>query len=223
MSRKDPTESRNTEARSSARHSGPPMRRNIIEPIHVSAIAERTWNLEQEKIERERSEAWNRYPPGSTLNVTTARGISRRGRAGVTFTDKGRTTVEVVNLDDEQIARVRSLTEAELDKLNDGGIDELDGVDRATAVRLRQEGAALVSPMGAKAIADDDGLTVFGEGNTDAAAAGDEKDRRIAELEAENKTLRDKLTAANRKAGNPAAPTRLGQGAGEFGGEGEPK
>lgn len=193
--------------------------------VFASEQDERAWYKEQDRLEREYQEAASKYPPGSRLFVTTARGIARRGRAGLTFTEKGRTEIEVVDMSDDMLAKVRTLTQPQIEKLQKGEtIPGLEGLTGRDAARLASS-SGFVSPMGAKAIAEDDGLVVFSDAGGKAAADPSEADRRISELEAENKSLREQLAAARRGAAGEGRPERLGRsssssaGGGEFGGD----
>lgn len=195
-------------ASASARRVAPP-RRPMIPPsraIERDPDAFRAWQIEQEDIEAKRNEAWSAYPPGTKLFVTTARGIPRRGRAGVVFSRDARTEVLVVNHDPETIADLRSakiLTDGDLDKAADKA-----GVSREEAVAIR--GNNVVSPLGAKEIAEDDGLQTFKSAGENAR---DDRDDEIETLRAENAKLAAELGKARKaRETNPTAPTRLAQG-----------
>lgn len=187
----DTTRAAETAAPALSTRSSTPPRREIVEPEFTSPQAERAWHAEQQRLEEKRREAWSKYPPGSTMFVTTARGIPRRGRAGIVFSDKARTTVKVLGDEAEVAAKVKA-------------------------------GGDFVTPEGAAAIAEDDGLQMFGDRGPDSSVV-DEKDRRIAELEAEGAALRAKVAKASR-AGGEGGPERLAPGkAGDFGGDDKPK
>lgn len=101
--------------------------------------------------------------PGTKLYVSTARGISRRQRAGLAFAYTARTEVEVSDMDSREIARAR----------------DADGQVR---------GKRLVSRQQAEEILADDGLVVHTGGDADAlnkaTKALQDAQARIAELEA---------------------------------------
>lgn len=177
--------------------------------------------IEQQKLEREIEDAYRDFPPGSVLVATTARGIPTRSRAGVRFSEKGQTEVEVVDMTDEQIAQLRGLDQPTIERLHRGDrVDGLDGLDGRTASRLRS-GGAFTNPMGAKAIATDDGLVVLKERERGAGGSRelDEKDRRIAELEATIAQMKDAQTRP-KTSPQTGGPDRLAPKASEpFGGD----
>jgi hypothetical protein len=76
--------------------------------------------------------AATRFPAGTKMHVTAARGLSRRARAGIVFNGKASIEVEVV-----------------------------DGTEAELAKRVAH-GEAVVSPLGAAAIVADDALIVHG-------------------------------------------------------------
>lgn len=211
----------NLKGASASRRSAP-ARRNVEPPaaIRRNELALAEWQFEQNEIDRKRSEAWNEYPPGTRLFVTTARGIPRRGRAGVVFSKEGRTEVSVVNLDDEAITELRNVkivTDGDLDRAADKA-----GVSREEAIAARSGSA--VSPLGAKAIAEDDGLQVYKSAGDQAKA---DRDEELETLRAENAKLSAELAKARKpREANPSAPQRLGQApkdaaasSSDFGGE----
>lgn len=179
-------------------------------PPFPSEAARDQWYRAQDKLAEAFAAARAKYPPGSKLSATTARGIPRRGRAGVVFGERTRTEVVVVDLTDAELATLRA-----------GG--DVDGLSAAEAAKIRATPNA-VTPTGAKAIADDDGLIVFAAGGDDAkfAAEADAKDRRIAELEAELQNARAKISELTRRAsgaGGDGRPERLAKGKEAAGGD----
>lgn len=227
MAKNDPTHPTDTapaRTRTTAPSSRERQRMRTVEemPSFDTELEERKWKREQEVLERRRAEAWEKYPPGSKLFASTARGIPQRGRAGVRFSDKGRTEVEVVDVTADELAAIRAGNDTILGSVDRDGVKSPDPI----AVRIRS-GAAIVGPEGAKEIADDDGLQVWTE-----PANQEATDAKTAELLDENEVLRKQLAdaraelakskKADRQATNPAAPTRLGDtkpGPGDFGGD----
>jgi len=129
------------------------------------ALAEAQRARDQKNLD----EARERFPPGTKLFVTTARGIKVRCRSGLQFSSDGRSEVTVVELPDDKLAD------------------------------MVRAGAYVTSPIGAKAIADDTGeiggLIVFTspEDAATAATPGDDRDQlraELAALRAENARLK---------------------------------
>lgn len=190
-------------------------RRDVQPPLEArrDPLALEAWHAEQQRIEEERARAWSEYPPGTKMFVSTARGIPRRGRAGVVFSDKGRTEILVVNADDDMIAKVRAAQvtrDADLEKIADEHRLTVEDV-----VALRNGGA--VGPLGAKAIADDSGLNV----HTSSSAKEDASSEDVEALRAENATLKEQLAKANqtidalrkpKSSPDTGAPSRLAKG-----------
>jgi hypothetical protein len=186
----------------------------------ANEIELRAWEMDQDRRERELEEARSKYPPGTKLYVSTARGISRRGRAGISFGDKGRTEVEVIDVDEDTLAKIRTLDQNAIERLHKGeavaGLDE--DLDARTVTRIRS-GGNYVTPLGAKAIAEDDGLNVHSSAAKD-EAGGQADAGELERLRAENAKLREENARLKRNASNPAAPQRLASGtSGEFGGD----
>ncbi len=191
-------------------------------PAFASEAEERAWVAKQQADERAYEDAAAKYPPGSKLFVSTARGIKSRRRAGIDFADNARQEVAVVDLTDDEMAKIKAGDDTILGTTGEGDERKPDKL----AVQLRS-GAPMVTPTGAKSIAEDDGLTVWTGAGADPKEL-DDKDRRIAELEAElataNKTIAS-LRKAQRDPSNPAAPSRLGKSdaGSDFGGGSDTK
>ena len=147
-----------------------------------SEAHERAWRDKQRAAQERADQAWEKFPPGTVLHVSSARGLPRRSRGGVAFNAKASTEVEVVDMPEGP-----ELVEA-------------------------QKSKAVVSPLGAAAIAADDGLIVHGGPRSRAQRiAGDDE---LERLRAENAKLRAAAASAKRDTANPAAPARLARGSG---------
>lgn len=189
-------------------------------PIFNSPQEERAWYEEQTRITQELAEAQSKYPPGTKLYVTT-KGISSRSRSGVRFTNQGRTEVEVVDLYDDELAKVRAGDDSILPAKDDGSPHPM-------AARIRSGSTNAVSSLGAKAIANDDALIVYrgpdektAVDSSEYQAEIDARDGRIKELEA-TLAKRDAEIARLKsgKGDSTGAPERLAKGAapaGDFG------
>lgn len=198
-----------------ARRSMSPRRRRPEPPMFDTPREERAWYAEQQRIERELEAAYRECPPGTRMFVTTARGIPSRGRAGLRFGAQGRTEVEVVDLDDGQLALARALATSDkelLERLRRGdtvpGLEEVDVDVLAAALS-----APSVTPVGALAIKRDDGLLVLDDAGGKAAKEIEAKNNEIAERDGEILRLREQLAAVTRGNGtrspNDGGPERL--------------
>lgn len=150
-----------------------------FELLHPDEQAERhrRITLDNEARSRERLASDNRRrgiaapTVGAKLFVTTARGIPRRSRAGLRFTERSKTEVDVTDLGTEELAL------------------------------RQQAGASVVNVFGAEEILADTSLLVhtssaaLDDPNAAAAAIA-----RAAELEAANAALRAELAEARRQA-----------------------
>jgi len=143
---------------------------------------ERAWHDQREQAQEASDRAWGKFPPGTRMHVSSARGITRRTRAGVAFNAKASTEVLVV-----------------------------EGTDAEIAARV-SHGEAVVSPLGAESIVNDDGLIVHGGPRSAAAqvAADDELAKAKAELAAARAELAKVRSSSSPK--NDGGPTRLPRG-----------
>jgi hypothetical protein len=132
-------------------------------PIFVSELQRDNYYRELDERQRKREEAWREVPPGTTIRVATARGLTSRRRAGIDFSPTA-VTVEVVE----------ATTKPELEK-------------------ARANGKLAVDPEGGKAILDDDGLITFRGGDAASAEAKDQQiadlEHQISALKSENARL----------------------------------
>lgn len=103
--------------------------------------------------------------PPGKVLYAQSKTIPVRRRSGIVFSTKGRVEVLVVDASDEDVAKAVA------------------------------NGASVVTPMGAKAIAEDDALVVFETARTDTSQV----ERLLAEQTAENIALRAELEALRSK------------------------
>lgn len=134
-----------------------------VPPTYVNnELRFQRWRADQERRDREIDQAWEEHPPGRTLHVTASPKLPMRRRAGITFSNQGRTEVEVIDA-----------TEAEV-------------------LEIQATGATVVNPVGAKAIAEDTGqhggLIVY-DGPGGGSALAELSDE---QLEAELKARRER-------------------------------
>lgn len=156
-----------------------PIQSSPLDLLHPDQQAERhrQITLDNEARTRDRRASDNRRrgipapAVGDTLYVTTARGVVRRGRAGLRFVEKAKATVEVVDLGAAELA-ARQLAGASV-----VSIDGAEEILADTSLLVHTSSTALTDP--------------------DAAAAAI---ARAAELEISLATLRAELAEARRQA-----------------------
>ena len=156
-------------------------------PEFQTELDGKRWARKLENRQKQLDDAWSKFPPGTMLYVSAARGLVTHRRAGVDFKGKASTTVEV------------------------------SGQDAAKIAGRVSRGEAIVSPLGAMAITLDDALIVHGgpavsrgeRAEADRIAA--ENAAELERLRAENARLR-RADAEAPAAKSDGRPERLAPG-----------
>lgn len=161
-------------------------RRDTEPPTFVNnELRFQRWRMEQDRLDASDDRAWEEHHPGKTMFVTATPALATRRRAGLAFSNSGRTEVKVIDATDDEVRAIQAT------------------------------GAAVVNPPGAKAIADDTGpnggLIVYDVPAIPDKPVEDLTEDELAARQAEERQ-RNATARAERAAARAARKSKSGEG-----------